>query len=74
MALAVQKVLPDVEVAVEFVSESFQKEGRLIYVGAGTSGRLGVLMLLNARLLFSTNPDQVQGLMAGGEKAFVESS
>ncbi|MGB3569403.1 MAG: N-acetylmuramic acid 6-phosphate etherase, partial [Priestia megaterium] len=35
VALAVQKVLPDVEVAVEFVSESFQKEGRLIYVGAG---------------------------------------
>lgn len=39
VALAVQEVLPNVEVAVEFVSELFQKEGRLIYVGAGTSGR-----------------------------------
>lgn len=72
VALAVQKVLPDVEVAVEFVSESFQKEGRLIYVGAGTSGRLGVLDAVECPPTFSTNPDQVQGLMAGGEKAFVK--
>lgn len=72
VALAVQKVLPDVEVAVEFVSESFQKEGRLIYVGAGTSGRLGVLDAVECPPTFSTNPNQVQGLMAGGEKAFVK--
>ena len=72
VALAVQKVLPDVEVAVEFVSESFQNEGRLIYVGAGTSGRLGVLDAVECPPTFSTNPDQVQGLMAGGEKAFVK--
>ncbi|MCM3545175.1 N-acetylmuramic acid 6-phosphate etherase [Priestia megaterium] len=72
VALAVQKVLPDVEVAVEFVSEAFQKEGRLIYVGAGTSGRLGVLDAVECPPTFSTNPDQVQGLMAGGEKAFVK--
>ncbi|MES5263643.1 N-acetylmuramic acid 6-phosphate etherase [Priestia megaterium] len=72
VALAVQKVLPDVEVAVEFVSKSFQKKGRLIYVGAGTSGRLGVLDAVECPPTFSTNPDQVQGLMAGGEKAFVK--
>ncbi|MFE4121576.1 N-acetylmuramic acid 6-phosphate etherase [Priestia sp. YIM B13486] len=72
VALAVQKVLPDVEVAVEFVSESFQKEGRLIYAGAGTSGRLGVLDAVECPPTFSTNPNQVQGLMAGGEKAFVK--
>jgi len=72
VALAVQEVLPDVEVAVEFVSESFQKKGRLIYVGAGTSGRLGVLDAVECPPTFSTNPDQVQGLMAGGEKAFVK--
>jgi len=72
VALAVQKVLPDVEVAVEFVSESFQKKGRLIYVGAGTSGRLGVLDAVECPPTFITNPDQVQGLMAGGEKAFVK--
>lgn len=72
VALAVQKVLPDVEVAVEFVSESFQKKGRLIYVEAGTSGRLGVLDAVECPPTFSTNPDQVQGLMAGGEKVFVK--
>ena len=72
VALAVQKVLPDVEVAVEFVSESFQKESGLIYVGAGTSGRLGVLDAVECPPTFSTNPNQVQGLMAGGEKAFVK--
>ncbi len=72
VALAVQEVLPDVEVAVEFVSESFQKKGRLIYVGAGTSGRLGVLDAVECPPTFSTNPNQVQGLMAGGEKAFVK--
>jgi N-acetylmuramic acid 6-phosphate etherase len=72
VALAVQKVLPDVEVAVEFVSESFQKKGRLIYVGAGTSGRLGVLDAVECPPTFSTDPNQVQGLMAGGEKAFVK--
>ncbi|MFQ6389860.1 N-acetylmuramic acid 6-phosphate etherase [Priestia aryabhattai] len=72
VALAVQEVLPDVEVAVEFVSESFQKKGRLIYVGAGTSGRLGVLDAVECPPTFSTNPNQVQGLMAGGEKALVK--
>lgn len=72
VALAVQEVLPDVEVAVAFVSESFQKKGRLIYVGAGTSGRLGVLDAVECPPTFSTNPNQVQGLMAGGEKAFVK--
>ncbi|MGP0687502.1 N-acetylmuramic acid 6-phosphate etherase [Priestia aryabhattai] len=72
VALAVQEVLPDVEVAVEFVSESFQKKGRLIYVGAGTSGRLGVLDAVECPPTFSTNPNQVQGLMAGGKKALVK--
>lgn len=72
VALAVQEVLPDVEMAVESVSESFQKKGWLIYVGAGTSGRLGVLDAVECPTTFSTNPNQVQGLMAGGEKAFVK--
>lgn len=57
VALAVQEVLPNVEVAVEFVSELFQKEGRLIYVGAGTSGRLGVLDAVECPPTFSTNPN-----------------
>ncbi|SEN46559.1 N-acetylmuramic acid 6-phosphate etherase [Lihuaxuella thermophila] len=71
VALAVQKVLPDIKVAVEFATRSFQQGGRLIYIGAGTSGRLGVLDAVECPPTFSTPPEMVQGLMAGGEKAFI---
>lgn len=71
VALAVQKVLPDIKVAVGYVSQSIMKGGRLIYVGAGTSGRLGVLDAVECPPTFSTPPELVQGLIAGGEKAFI---
>lgn len=72
VALAVKEVLPDVEAAVQFVVESFQKGGRLIYLGAGTSGRLGVLDAVECPPTFSTEQDMVQGLIAGGEEAFLK--
>lgn len=72
VALAVKEVLPDVEAAVQFVVESFQKGGRLIYLGAGTSGRLGVLDAVECPPTFSTEPEMVQGLIAGGEGAFLK--
>ncbi|MCL6573091.1 MAG: N-acetylmuramic acid 6-phosphate etherase [Bacillus sp. (in: Bacteria)] len=72
VALAVKEVLPDVEVAVQFVFESLKKGGRLIYMGAGTSGRLGVLDAVECPPTFSTNPDMVQGILAGGEGAFLK--
>ncbi|PRZ14873.1 N-acetylmuramic acid 6-phosphate etherase [Laceyella sediminis] len=72
VALAVQKVLPDVQVAVEYAVQSLSLGGRLIYVGAGTSGRLGVLDAVECPPTFSTSPETVLGLMAGGEKAFVQ--
>lgn len=72
VALAVKECLPDVEKAVTFVYESFQKGGRLIYIGAGTSGRLGVLDAVECPPTFSTDPEMVQGLMAGGEGAFIK--
>ncbi|MFC0273129.1 N-acetylmuramic acid 6-phosphate etherase [Metabacillus herbersteinensis] len=72
VALAVQDVLADVEVAVKFTYESFKRGGRLIYVGAGTSGRLGVLDAVECPPTFGTDFNMVQGLMAGGEKAFVK--
>ncbi|MBA4541485.1 MULTISPECIES: N-acetylmuramic acid 6-phosphate etherase [Thermoactinomyces] len=72
VALAVREVLPDVEVAVEYAYDSLKQGGRLIYVGAGTSGRLGVLDAVECPPTFSTAPEMVQGLMAGGEKAFVK--
>ncbi|MEH7505649.1 N-acetylmuramic acid 6-phosphate etherase [Neobacillus drentensis] len=72
VALAVKAVLPDVEAAVQFVFESFKNGGRLIYLGAGTSGRLGVLDAVECPPTFSTDPEMVQGIMAGGERAFLK--
>lgn len=72
VALAVQEVLPDVEEAVQYVLHSFQNGGRLIYMGAGTSGRLGVLDAVECPPTFSTDSKMVQGLIAGGEKAFIK--
>ncbi|MDQ0199144.1 N-acetylmuramic acid 6-phosphate etherase [Neobacillus ginsengisoli] len=72
VALAVQEVLPDVEVAVKFTFDSFRNGGRLVYIGAGTSGRLGVLDAVECPPTFSTDPQMVQGIMAGGERAFVK--
>ncbi|WP_176699729.1 N-acetylmuramic acid 6-phosphate etherase [Neobacillus massiliamazoniensis] len=72
VALAVKDVLPDIEAAVQFVYESFQKGGRLIYIGAGTSGRLGVLDAVECPPTFSTDPEMVQGIIAGGEGAFLK--
>lgn len=71
VAAAVQKVLPDIEKAVEWACESLKKGGRLIYIGAGTSGRLGVLDAVECPPTFSTPPDRVLGIIAGGGKAFV---
>ncbi|MFS0634741.1 N-acetylmuramic acid 6-phosphate etherase [Mesobacillus foraminis] len=72
IALSVNKVLPDVEAAVQFAFQSFQNGGRLIYMGAGTSGRLGILDAVECPPTFSTSPEMVLGLMAGGEGAFVK--
>lgn len=72
VALAVKEVLPEVGAAVQFVFESFKKGGRLIYLGAGTSGRLGVLDAVECPPTFSTDPEMVVGLMAGGEGAFIK--
>ncbi len=72
VALAVKEVLPDIEAAVQFAFKSFQKGGRLIYIGAGTSGRLGVLDAVECPPTFSTDPEMVQGIIAGGEGAFLK--
>ncbi|TCL63299.1 N-acetylmuramic acid 6-phosphate etherase [Hydrogenispora ethanolica] len=72
VALAVQQALPAVETALEFAYASLRDGGRLIYIGAGTSGRLGVLDAVECPPTFSTDPGQVIGLMAGGANAFVK--
>lgn len=69
---AIRKEIPQIEKAVEAVIAAFNKGGRLIYIGAGTSGRLGVLDAVECPPTFGTSPEKVLGLIAGGEKAFVK--
>ena len=72
VALAVQEQLPRISAAVDAIAARMHKGGRLIYVGAGTSGRLGVLDAVECPPTFSADPTQVVGLIAGGERAFVK--
>ena len=71
VAFAVENVLPQVEKAVEAVYSALVNGGRLIYCGCGTSGRLGVLDAVECTPTFGTDPEMVQAIIAGGEKAFV---
>lgn len=65
----VEKVLPEISLAVDAITESFKKHGRLIYIGAGTSGRLGVLDASECPPTFGVNDQMVLGLIAGGREA-----
>ncbi|GAA1834271.1 N-acetylmuramic acid 6-phosphate etherase [Microlunatus capsulatus] len=70
VAAAVQRVLPAVARAVDLVVAARQQGGRLVYVGAGTSGRLGLLDAVECPPTFGTAPSEVVGLLAGGDGAF----
>lgn len=67
--LAVEKCLPQIVLAVEKIVAAFQQGGRLIYIGAGTSGRLGVLDASECPPTYGVKPEMVVGLIAGGERA-----
>ncbi|MBE2896304.1 N-acetylmuramic acid 6-phosphate etherase [Pasteurellaceae bacterium HPA106] len=69
VAHAVEKTLPAVASAVDAIVDAFAQGGRLIYLGAGTSGRLGILDASECPPTFGTDPKQVQGLIAGGQSA-----
>ncbi|MBS4536884.1 N-acetylmuramic acid 6-phosphate etherase [Clostridium sp. D2Q-11] len=69
---AVNKVIPSIAKLVDYIIDSFKKNGRLIYIGAGTSGRLGILDAVECPPTFGTDPSKVVGLIAGGENAFVQ--
>lgn len=69
---AVKEVLPEVAKVIEWTTEALRSGGRIIYMGAGTSGRLGVLDAVECPPTFGVSSDLVVGLMAGGEKAFVK--
>jgi len=73
VAKAVEAVLPQIAQAVEAITSRIEQGGRLIYVGAGTSGRLAVLDAVECVPTYSVPPDLVQAVMAGGDIALTHS-
>ena len=69
---AIGEVLPQIAQAIAWCTDSLKQKGRIIYIGAGTSGRLGVLDAVECPPTFGVSPDVVVGLMAGGTPAFVK--
>lgn len=68
-ALAVKAILPDIARAVDVIAARLKTGGRLFYMGSGTSGRLGILDAVECPPTYSTDPELVQGLIAGGKEA-----
>ena len=73
VAPAVGRILPEIAALAEDIALAFKNGGRLIYIGAGTSGRLGVLDASECPPTYGTDPSLVKGLIAGGEKALTSS-
>ena len=71
---AIKSVLPEIAKAVDVIAGCFAKGGRLIYVGTGTSGRIGALDASECPPTFGTSPKMVQFVMAGGESALVRAT
>ncbi|PSJ57958.1 N-acetylmuramic acid 6-phosphate etherase [Pseudaminobacter soli (ex Li et al. 2025)] len=74
VAEAVEKVIPEIAAAVDRIAAAFQQGGRLIYMGAGTSGRLGVLDASECPPTFSVPATMVVGLIAGGYDALMNAA
>lgn len=74
VAEAVGREIPNIARAVDAVVEAIQRGGRLFYIGAGTSGRLGVLDAAECPPTFNVGPETVQGIIAGGEPALVRAT
>lgn len=69
IARAVEKTLPQIEALVNLIVEKMKSGGRLFYIGAGTSGRLGILDASECPPTFGVAPDKIIGLIAGGDLA-----
>jgi N-acetylmuramic acid 6-phosphate etherase len=74
VALAVEKEIPAIARAVDAAVATLERGGRMFYIGAGTSGRLGVLDASEIPPTYSAPPEMVQGIMAGGERALTRAS
>ncbi|MBD1574915.1 MULTISPECIES: N-acetylmuramic acid 6-phosphate etherase [Vibrio] len=72
VALAVEKTLPQIAQSVDLIATAFRQGGRLIYIGAGTSGRLGILDASECPPTYGSDPSQVIGLIAGGKTAILK--
>ena len=73
VAAAVREALPQIAEAVDAIADAIESGGRLFYIGAGTSGRLGVFDAVECVPTFSTPPELVQGVIAGGAAALTRS-
>jgi N-acetylmuramic acid 6-phosphate etherase len=69
---AIEKILPEVELLVTAIVKKMKKGGRLFYIGAGTSGRLGILDASECPPTFGVSPGLITGIIAGGTKAITE--
>jgi N-acetylmuramic acid 6-phosphate etherase len=74
VAGAVKRALPQIAKAIDLIATSLSRGGRLIYIGAGTSGRIAALDAVECPPTFSTRPDAVQFVMAGGRKALASAA
>src|SRR5882757_2387659 len=74
VALAVEKILPELAWATDKIVERMQNGGRLFYIGTGTSGRLGVLDASEIPPTFGVDPELVQGVIAGGYEALYKAT
>jgi len=72
VADAVQKAIPQISKLIDACVEGMSNDGRIIYAGAGTSGRIGLLDAVECRPTYSCTDEMVQCLMAGGDRAFVK--
>lgn len=74
VAGAVEMVIPQIAAALDAIYNCLSKKGRLFYIGAGTSGRLGVLDASECAPTFNVSPELVQGIIAGGESALARAT
>ena len=72
IADAVEKILPQIAAAVDCIATRLKKGGRLFYLGAGTSGRLGILDAVECPPTYGTSPELIQGIIAGGYDAIFQ--
>ena len=74
VTLAIEKELPAIAEAIDYCKSSFEKGGRIIYMGAGTSGRIGLLDAVECPPTYNTPNDRIIGLISGGKDAFIKAA